>query len=68
MIKTFYGKLSLLLLACFMVIAIVLTILAKLLTQNYQSEVEQKLHLKLAEHIVHDNQLFNGDQINHSAI
>lgn len=68
LIKTFYGKLSLLLLACFIVIALVLTILAKFLTQNYQSEVEQKLHLKLAEHIVHDNQLFNGDQINHSAI
>ena len=65
---SFYGKLSLLLLACFIVIGIVLTALAKLLTQNYQSEVEQKLHLKLAEHIVYDNQLFNGDQINHSAI
>ena len=65
---SFYGKLSLLLLACFIVIGVVLTVLAKLLTQNYQSEVEQKLHLKLAEHIVHDNQLFNGDEINHSAI
>ena len=65
---SFYGKLSLLLLACFLVIGVVLTVLANFLTQNYQSEVEQKLHLKLAEHIVHDNQLFHGDQINHDAI
>ena len=65
---SFYGKLSLLLLTCFLVIGMVLTVLANFLTQNYQSEVEQKLHLKLAEHIVHDNQLFNGDQINHDAI
>lgn len=65
---SFYGKLSLLLFACFLVIGVVLTVLANLLTQNYQSEVEQKLHLKLAEHIVHDNQLFHGGQINHDAI
>ena len=57
-----------LLLACFIVIAVVLTILAKSLTQDYQSEIEQKLHLKLAEHIIHDNQLFNDNEINYAAV
>ncbi len=68
LVTSFYGKLSLLLLACFIVIGVVLTILAKQLTQTYQSEVEQKLHLKLAEHIVHDNQLFRDDKIDYDAI
>jgi signal transduction histidine kinase len=51
-----------------MVIAVVLTILAQTLTQDYQSEIEQKLHLKLAEHIIHDNQLFNGNDIHYPAV
>lgn len=66
--SSFYSKLSAALLLCFIVIGFVLIVMAQMLTQSYQSEVEQKLHLKLAEHIVYDNKLFNGDEINHKAI
>lgn len=66
--SSFYGKLVLGLLAGFLVIALSLMVLVQQMTSNYQHEVEQKLHLELAEHVVHSNVLLNDGKINQEAL
>jgi len=66
--KSFYSKLVLGLLLSFFLIALILTLLVQQLTKNYQSEIEQKLHLELAEHIVHDDSLLKGGEIDQAAL
>lgn len=65
---SFYSKLVLGLLLSFSLIALLLTALVQQLTSNYQSEVEQKLHLELAEHIVHDDKLLNSGKVDREAL
>jgi len=65
---SFYSKLVLGLLVSFSLIALLLTALVHQLTSNYQSEVEQKLHLELAEHIVHDDKLLKNGEVDHDAL
>jgi len=65
---SFYSKLVLGLLVSFSLIALLLTALVQQLTSNYQSEVEQKLHLELAEHIVHDDKLLKSGKVDRAAL
>jgi len=65
---SFYSKLVLGLLVSFSLIALILTALVEQLTSNYQSEVEQKLHLELAEHIVHDDTLLKNGKVDRIAL
>jgi signal transduction histidine kinase len=65
---SFYSKLVIGLLVSFSLIALILTALVEQLTSNYQSEVEQKLHLELAEHIVHDDKLLKIGQVDRNAL
>lgn len=65
---SFYSKLVLGLLVSFSLIALILTALVQQLTSNYQSEVEQKLHLELAEHIVHDDERLKNGEVDRAAL
>ncbi|MFT7184868.1 MAG: signal transduction histidine kinase [Pseudohongiellaceae bacterium] len=65
---SFYSKLALGLLLSFSLIALLLTALVEQLTTNYQSEVEQKLHLELAEHIVQDDKLLKNGKVDRDAL
>jgi len=67
-LNSLYSKLVLGLLAGFLFIALLLMIFVQQLTRNYQNEVEQKLHLELAEHIVHSNDLLNDGNIDRTAL
>ncbi|MBT4835718.1 MAG: sensor histidine kinase, partial [Methylococcales bacterium] len=62
--NTFYSKLVIALLSSFILIGLFLIWLAQQLTQEYQNEVEQKLHLHLAEQVVSSNQLLKHGKIN----
>ncbi len=66
--RSFYSKLSAALLISFIFIAVLMLVLAQQLTQSYQNEVEQKLHVQLAEHVVHDNALLKNGAIDHDAL
>jgi len=67
-LDSFYSKLVIGLLVSFSLIALLLTALVQQLTSNYQSEIEQKLHLELAEHIVHDDSLLKGGEVDREAL
>ncbi len=67
-LDSFYSKLVLGLLISFSLIALLLTALVQQLTSNYQSEIEQKLHLELAEHIVHDDSLLKDGEVDRVAL
>ena len=56
------------LLANFLLVGVLLVFLLQQLTNHYQHEVEQKLHLDLARHIVDDHQLFKNDVIDPRAL
>lgn len=68
LLNSFYSKLALAVLACFILVGVLLLLLAQHTASRYQQEVEQKLHLDLAEHLVHDNQLFQQGDLNQQAI
>lgn len=60
--SSFYSKLALAVLLCFLLIAALLLWLGFNVSTQYQQEVEQKLHQQLAAHLVHDNALLEqGD-------
>ncbi len=61
--RSFYSKLSLCLLACFLLLGVIVLVLVWQLTREYQNEVEQKLHAELAEHIVRDRDLLKDGEI-----
>jgi len=66
--KSFYSKLVLSLLVSFSIIALILMLLVQQLTRTYQSEVEQKLHVSLAAHIVHDDGLLKDGKVDQKAL
>ncbi|MCL6416569.1 HAMP domain-containing histidine kinase [Aestuariirhabdus sp. Z084] len=66
--STFYSKLSLALLVSFLLLVVLLMALAQQLTRTYQDEVEQRLHRDLARHIVQDNPLIRGGEIDQQAL
>ncbi|WP_169628097.1 sensor histidine kinase [Ferrimonas senticii] len=53
-----FARLAIVLLASFLLFATVLLCLSKQLNGNYQDELTQRLHLNLAQHIVHEGPLF----------
>lgn len=65
---SFYSKISLALLASFLLIGLLLLGLAQHLSKIYQNEVEQKLHKNLAYHVVKDNELLVDGEIDHGAL
>ncbi|MDO6765663.1 cell wall metabolism sensor histidine kinase WalK [Agarivorans sp. 1_MG-2023] len=67
-ISSFYSKLMLAVVVCFILAGGLLLGLAHQSSQQYQNEIEQKLHLQLAEHLVHDSQLFKDGQLDPKAI
>lgn len=67
-LNSFYSKLAVGLLASFLLIGLLLMFLVQQLTVRYQSEVEQKLHLELAAHVVHDNSLLKDGEIDQKAL
>jgi signal transduction histidine kinase len=68
LLNTFYAKLALALLASFCAIGIALVLLSQSLSNNYQDEVRQKLHLELAEHIAHDGDLIVNGQVDEAVL
>ncbi len=67
-INSFYSKLALAIIISFVLMGFLLLALAQLLTNTYQQEVEQKLHLNLASHIVHDKELIKEGEINQTVL
>ncbi|GGA70452.1 hypothetical protein GCM10011369_10190 [Neiella marina] len=67
-LSSFYSKLAIAVLICFVVIGALLLLLAHNVSGRYQQEVEQKLHAQLAEHLVHDTELFVQGDLNQKAI
>ncbi|MFT6261401.1 MAG: signal transduction histidine kinase [Crocinitomicaceae bacterium] len=67
-LHSFYSKLSFGLLVSFLLIGLLLMLIAQHLTQGYQNEVEQKLHLQLASHVVYDNALLKNGEIDITAL
>ena len=67
-LNSFNAKLSLLLIAFFVLVASTFFIMTQNLTQEYRNEVEQKLHTQLAVHIVEGNQLLKDGAIDQAAL
>ncbi|WP_250656251.1 sensor histidine kinase [Alkalimarinus coralli] len=67
-INSFYSKLVLGLLGSFLLIGVLLMALVEQLTIRYQNEVEQKLHLELAAHVVGDDSLLKDGEIDQQAL
>ncbi|RRJ82876.1 sensor histidine kinase [Aestuariirhabdus litorea] len=65
---TFYSKLSLALLASFLLLVVLMMALAQQLSRTYQDEVEQRLHRDLARHIVQDYPLVKGGEVDRVAL
>ncbi len=66
--SSFYSKLALALIGSFIAIGILLVMFIKQLSQNYQSEIEQKLHLDLASHLVYDSPQMKSGEFDHSSL
>ena len=67
MFRSFYTRLSIAILSSFIVIGAVMLLVAEDLAKNYQQEVEQKLHINLAQHLVEEN-LFKNGEVDHKAL
>ncbi len=67
-ISSFYSKLMLAVVVCFILAGGLLLGLAHQSSQQYQNEIEQKLHLQLAEHLVYESQLFKDGELDPKAI
>lgn len=67
-INSFYSKLVLGLLVSFLLIGVLLMLLVEQLTIRYQNEIEQKLHLELAAHVVGDDSLLQDGEIDKKAL
>lgn len=63
LLNSFYSRLSLTIIASFVLVGVLLLMLAQELTRTYQQEVEQKLHLQLAQHIAKDDGLIEDGKI-----
>jgi len=62
-ITSFFGKVTLAILASFVVVGTTLILFTQNLTDQYQDEVQQKLHLDLADHLAHDKHFLQGGKI-----
>ncbi|CAA0084868.1 Sensor histidine kinase ResE [BD1-7 clade bacterium] len=67
-IHSFYCKLAMSIVASFILIGVLLLGLAERLTHTYQQEVQQKLHLDLAQHVTADDALLKNGQIDQHAL
>ena len=68
MLKTLYSKLAIVLFGLFFITGIFFIILTVFSTELYQSEINQKLNLKLAENIVAEKLLIKDNRINEVAL
>lgn len=68
MFRSLYSKLALVLLGLFCLTGCFFVALTLFSTDMYQSEINQKLNLKLAENIVAERILIEGNQINQEAL
>lgn len=68
MLRSLYSKLAIVLLGLFCVTGIFFIILTVFSTEFYQSEINQKLNLKLAENIVAEKLLMKDNRINEDAL
>jgi signal transduction histidine kinase len=67
-LSSFYSKLALALISSFLLIGFLLVLFVQQLSKNYQSEVEQKLHLDLAGHLIYDSPQLKSGQIDQAAL
>ncbi|ARU57824.1 sensor histidine kinase [Oleiphilus messinensis] len=67
-LHSFYTKMALAVLVSFMIVGLLLISWAQQLTRSYQKEVQQKLHLELADHLVHDKTLLQNGELNEEAL
>lgn len=67
-INSFYSKLALALIASFIVVGLLLLIWVQKLTQDYQDEVQQKLHRDLASLVIEENKQLKQGTIDQSAL
>lgn len=68
MLRSLYSKLAIVLLGLFCVTGIFFVVLTVFSTEMYQSEINQKLNLKLAENIVAEKLLIRNNRINETAL
>jgi len=68
MFKTLYGKLAAVLLGLFCLIGVSYILLTLFTTQTHLQEVNQKLNLTLAEHLVSEKILMKGGRVNEEAM
>jgi signal transduction histidine kinase len=68
MIRSFYSKLSLTLVTCFVVMGGLLVSVVSLLSHNYQNEVTQKLHAELATYLVKDSAELRAGRFDYQAL
>jgi len=68
LLTSFYSKLALAVLLSFLLVAALLLLLGFNISNQYQQEVEQKLHHELAAHLVHDNALLSEGDFSQPAI
>ena len=66
--SSFYSKLAVALVFSFLLIGLLLILFVQQLSDNYQSEIEQKLHLNLAKQLVYDNQQLQSGHIDQGAL
>ncbi|MEH6825849.1 MAG: HAMP domain-containing sensor histidine kinase [Motiliproteus sp.] len=66
--SSFYSKLSLALIGSFLLVALALLLLAQKVTQDYQYEVEQKLHHELAAQLVKGQNFVQQGKIDHQGL
>ncbi len=66
--SSFYSKLSLALIASFLLVALMLLLFAQKVTQDYQYEVAQKLHMQLAAQLVNEKRFVQQGQIDHAEL
>lgn len=67
-LNSFYSKLIVALLASFILVSIFMIFLMTELTEGYQHEIEQKLHRKLAQHMVKEQQLLKAGKLDDVAL
>jgi signal transduction histidine kinase len=68
LLHSFYSKLAVALIISFVLIGLLLVLFIQQLGHNYQSEVEQKLHLNLASHLVDSKSILTDGEIDNSAL
>lgn len=68
MMTSLYSKLAAVLTGLFVLVGVLFLIVTLFSTDMYQQEVNQKLNMNLAEHIVQEKLLMNHQEVNHQAL